>query len=139
MKEIGNKKVLVTGGASFIGSHLVEDLVDAGANVVVADNLSSGRLENLAAVQEQIEFAEGDLKRPAFTESVMEDVHTVFHLAADHGVGDTFRTTRRTVRRTWLLTTPFSRLRSTKGRTRHVRLERLYVPDTRPGGTGTSP
>ena len=41
------KQIVVTGGASFIGSHLVEALIDLGANVIVIDNLSSGKIENL--------------------------------------------------------------------------------------------
>jgi len=52
-------KVLVTGGASFIGSHLVEKLVERGADVRVADNLSSGKLENLDAVRDPIESMQG--------------------------------------------------------------------------------
>ena len=58
--------VLVTGGASFIGSHLVDALVAKGANVRVVDNLSSGRRENLATHLEQgaIELVEGDLLDP---------------------------------------------------------------------------
>jgi UDP-glucose 4-epimerase len=51
------ERVLVTGGASFIGSHLVEDLVSRGANVRVADDFSSGTDENLAAVHDEIEVA----------------------------------------------------------------------------------
>ena len=61
-----NKRVLVTGGASFIGSHLAELLVDAGAPVTVADDLSSGHLDNLARVQSRIAFLKGDLREPHF-------------------------------------------------------------------------
>jgi UDP-glucose 4-epimerase len=85
MSEWTGERVLVTGGASFIGSHLVEDLVDHGADVRVADDLSSGELENLAAVDDEIEFLEGNLKEMSFAEEATEDVDTVFHLAADHG------------------------------------------------------
>jgi len=45
--KIGNHAVLVTGGAGFIGSHLVDRLMDIGCGVIVVDNLSAGRLENL--------------------------------------------------------------------------------------------
>jgi len=55
------KRVLVTGGAGFIGSHIVEDLVQQGARVVVYDNFSSGSPENLAAVRDDIEVIEGDI------------------------------------------------------------------------------
>jgi len=85
MSEWDRERVLVTGGASFIGSHLVEDLVDAGATVRVADDFSSGTRENLAAVQEQVEVLEGDLKRQEFADTATRDIDTVFHLAADHG------------------------------------------------------
>lgn len=77
--------VLVTGGASFIGSHLVEDLVDRGANVRIADDFSSGSRENLATVSDQIEILEGDLKRWQFADRATTDIDRLFHLAADHG------------------------------------------------------
>ena len=80
-----DERVLVTGGASFIGSHLVEDLVDQGAKVRVADDLSSGEPENLSAVGNEIEFRTGNLKRWEFAEEATTDIDTVFHLAADHG------------------------------------------------------
>jgi UDP-glucose 4-epimerase len=80
-----SERVLVTGGASFIGSHLVEDLVAEGAKVRVADDLSSGEPVNLSAVEEEIEFVEGNLKRLSFAEEATADIDTVFHLAADHG------------------------------------------------------
>jgi len=77
--------VLVTGGASFIGSHLVESLVANGASVRVADDLSSGRLENLSSTIGRIEFKEGDLRERGFAREMVEGQRVVFHLAAAHG------------------------------------------------------
>jgi len=77
--------VLVTGGASFIGSHLVEDLVAEGASVRVADNFSSGRDENLSVVANEIDVLTGNLKHWSFADRATENIDTVFHLAADHG------------------------------------------------------
>ncbi len=79
------ERVLVTGGASFIGSHLVECLVRAGARVTVADDLSSGRMGNLASVAEDVPRAIGDLRDPDFASRVVRGQDTVFHLAAMHG------------------------------------------------------
>lgn len=81
----GGRRVLVTGGASFIGSHLVDRLVDAGAQVRVADDLSSGRLENLSQSIEGVEFRLGDLRDRAFTAAAVAGQEIVFHLAAAHG------------------------------------------------------
>lgn len=77
--------VLVTGGASFIGSHLVEELVERGADVRVADDFSSGTETNLEAVSDQIEVLDGNLKHWAFAERATSGVDRLFHLAADHG------------------------------------------------------
>jgi len=85
MSEWEDEHVLVTGGASFIGSHLVEDLVEAGAQVRIADDLSSGELQFLESVEEQVEVYEGNLKHWEFAERATKDIDTVFHLAADHG------------------------------------------------------
>jgi len=80
------KNVLVTGGASFIGSHLVEKLLSLGANVRVADDLSSGRLRNLEKVSKEIEFFKGDLRDIHFTKKIIgSQTEIVFHLAASHG------------------------------------------------------
>lgn len=81
------KAVLVTGGASFIGSHLVDALVSRGARVRVADNLSSGRREFLAGPLERdaIELQVVDLLEPAAVEAAVDGIEVVFHLAADHG------------------------------------------------------
>lgn len=78
-----NKKVLVTGGASFIGSHLTEKLVTLGAKVRVAENFSSGERNHLSNIE--CETFEGDLLDPSFCSKVTKGVEVVFHLAADHG------------------------------------------------------
>jgi UDP-glucose 4-epimerase len=82
-----NRKVLVTGGASFIGSHLVDALVERGATVRIADNLSSGREENLAAHLggHRIELMKMDLTEPGAALAAVKGTSVVFHLAADHG------------------------------------------------------
>ncbi len=73
---------LVTGGAGFIGSHLVEALVAHGFNVRVLDDLSSGNLENLSAVIDQIEFMEGSITENKSLTQALRSVDLVFHLAA---------------------------------------------------------
>jgi nucleoside-diphosphate-sugar epimerase len=81
------RRVLVTGGASFIGSRLVDALVDRGAIVRVVDNLSSGKTDNIQhhIAPRQIEFIKRDLNDPEVISETMTDIQTVFHLAADHG------------------------------------------------------
>jgi nucleoside-diphosphate-sugar epimerase len=83
----GGRKVLVTGGASFIGSHLVDSLLERGATVRAVDNLTSGRLENLKQHQgnPRLEFVEADLREPGVARRAVEGRDVVFHLAADHG------------------------------------------------------
>jgi UDP-glucose 4-epimerase len=78
--------VLVTGGAGFIGSHLVESLVSAGARVTVLDDLSAGRMENLAAVTDSITFHEGSITEPETVEAAIDGCTYVFHLAANASV-----------------------------------------------------
>lgn len=82
-----SKHVLVTGGASFIGSALVDTLVDRGAKVRVVDDLSSGRKENLAKHLSnfRVQFVHADLREPGVTREAMQEIQVVFHLAADHG------------------------------------------------------
>jgi len=81
------KKVLITGGASFIGSSLADQLIARGATVRTVDDLTSGRLENIAGhvAGGKIEFVHADLREPGIARSAMEGMDTVFHLAADHG------------------------------------------------------
>lgn len=81
------QKVLVTGGASFIGSHLTDALVARGAEVRVADDLSSGHKQNIQSHidSKAVEFLEGDLKDQDFVRKAVQSRDVVFHLAADHG------------------------------------------------------
>ncbi len=74
--------VLVTGGAGFIGSHLVDALVQRGARVRVLDDFSTGGRENLAACLDRIELIEGDLRDAAACRSACRGVQIVFHEAA---------------------------------------------------------
>ena len=73
---------LVTGGAGFIGSNLVERLVALGRRVRVLDNFSTGRVENLAPWRDQIEVVEGDIRDPAALGRAMAGVQYVLHQAA---------------------------------------------------------
>jgi len=73
---------IVTGGAGFIGSHLVEALLEIEHQVVVLDNFSTGRPENLAHVKEKIQLIECDLSVPGDWVNYLKDTDWVFHLAA---------------------------------------------------------
>ena len=79
--------VTVTGGASFIGSHLVDKLISLGSDITVIDNLSSGTKENLSEVWEKIHFKKNDLEYITKSEidDLFKDQEIVFHLAAIHG------------------------------------------------------
>jgi nucleoside-diphosphate-sugar epimerase len=75
-------KYLVTGGAGFIGSHIAETLLDRGESVRIFDNLSTGRLTNLSALQDRAEFLHGDLRNFEAVKAAMTGVEIVFHQAA---------------------------------------------------------
>ncbi len=81
------RQTLVTGGASFIGSHLVDALLERGAHVRAVDDFSSGKLENIEGHVEanRIEFIKADLIEPGVVREAMDGINIVFHLAADHG------------------------------------------------------
>lgn len=81
------RRVLVTGGASFIGSHLVATLVERQARVRVIDDLSSGTTENIHHYLQDrsIEFVAGDLREPGIARQAVAGMEVIFHLAADHG------------------------------------------------------
>jgi len=81
------KMVLVTGGASFIGSHLVDALVERGAKVRAVDNLSSGKIKNIKGHLEsgRVKFIKADLRETKAAKEAVKGIDVVFHLAADHG------------------------------------------------------
>jgi len=79
------RKVLVTGGAGFIGSHLAERLLELGCDVHVADNLSRGTIKNIEPFLGKIRFYKTDLTSIENCLSVTKDVDYVFHLASSVG------------------------------------------------------
>ena len=89
-------KVLVTGGAGFIGSHLVERLLREGLEVRVLDNFSTGNPENLAAVASCVELVEGDVCDYEVVCEAMQAVEIVFHLAALCSVARSLKEPQRT-------------------------------------------
>ena len=75
-------KSIVTGGAGFIGSHVVEQLLGRGADVVVIDNFSTGRQENLSEFSGSVRLVEADISNPGSWMAEFKGVDHVFHLAA---------------------------------------------------------
>jgi len=80
-------RALITGGAGFIGSHLTDHLIaERGADVVVLDNLKRGRLENLTACRDRVQFVEGDIRGDALVTRLVKGIDVVYHLAAQSTV-----------------------------------------------------
>src|SRR5580700_1374945 len=75
-------RYLVTGGAGFIGSHIVDELVRRGHSVVVLDNLSTGKESNLASVRDKIELSTGSVTDLAAVQAACRGADYVIHLAA---------------------------------------------------------
>ena len=83
-------KILVTGGAGFIGSHITEYLVQRGDNVTVIDNLKTGQTANLSKVNKNINFVNGDIRNYKLLEGLVNDTDGVFHEAALASVQQSF-------------------------------------------------
>ncbi|MCI4624587.1 MAG: GDP-mannose 4,6-dehydratase [Candidatus Magnetoovum sp. WYHC-5] len=79
--KITNLKVLVTGGAGFIGSHLVDKLLETNNKVTVLDNYTSGKRENLSHCLDKIQLVEGDVCDKSLVYSITRDIDVIFHLA----------------------------------------------------------
>jgi len=78
------ERILVTGGAGFIGSHIVDRLIEKGFDVTVIDNLDTGRIENIAHHQNKTKFhfTRGDIRDLNLVKETMKDIDAVFHEAA---------------------------------------------------------
>ena len=83
-------KILVTGGAGFIGSHIAEYLVQRGDDVTVLDNLITGSKENLTKISDKINFVNGDIRDHKLLEKLVSDTTGVFHEAALASVQQSF-------------------------------------------------
>ena len=79
-------KVLITGGAGFIGSHLCDALVAEGKEVTILDNLSTGSKKNIAHLEGMIRVFQGDIRDQKLIESLVENCDLVLHMAAALGV-----------------------------------------------------
>ncbi|MDI6606484.1 MAG: GDP-mannose 4,6-dehydratase [Candidatus Omnitrophota bacterium] len=81
-------KILVTGGAGFIGSHLTEELLKQKHQLIALDNLSTGRYENIEGLlkMSNFEFVEGDILDATLVDKLVEKIDAIFHLAAAVGV-----------------------------------------------------
>ena len=75
-------KTIVTGGAGFIGSHLIDKLLDQNNEIIVLDNFSTGRPQNLEHINQYIEFIRCDISRPGDWQDFFSNVDRVYHLAA---------------------------------------------------------
>ena len=98
-----NKKVLVTGGAGFIGSFVVENLADKGAKVRVLDNLQNGKTKNLSLVKDKIEFLKGDCQNEKDALNACKGQDVVINVAARVGGIEYNRTHQATMMRDNLL------------------------------------
>ena len=79
-------RVLLTGGAGFIGSHLCDALIAQGDTPVILDNLSTGQLSNIAHIQNKVEIHQGDIRDVALVNKLTQTSDLVLHMAAALGV-----------------------------------------------------
>jgi len=79
-----NKKAVVTGGAGFIGSHLADELAKQGYHVVILDDLSTGKKENIAGLlsRDNVEFVEGSITNLSMLRKLFQRIDYIFHQAA---------------------------------------------------------
>ncbi|MBD3230294.1 MAG: NAD-dependent epimerase/dehydratase family protein [Candidatus Lokiarchaeota archaeon] len=89
---MNNRTILVTGGAGFIGSHLVRKLSELSNNIVILDNFSTGRTENLENINNsQLKIVNGDIKNLEDIKKALKGIDLVFHYAADPYVKDSVK------------------------------------------------
>ena len=83
-------KYLVTGGAGFIGSYITKRLVEEEEQVVVIDNLNTGKEKNLESIKDKIDFVKGDILDKNLLEDITGNIDGVFHQASLASVQDSF-------------------------------------------------
>ncbi|PIZ52018.1 nucleoside-diphosphate sugar epimerase [Candidatus Woesearchaeota archaeon CG_4_10_14_0_2_um_filter_33_13] len=88
---LNNKRVLVTGGAGFIGSHIVERLISLNNNVIIYDNLTTGKKEFVNHLKEKVELIQGDILDKEALHKAMENIDFVFHMAANADIKDNLK------------------------------------------------
>ena len=84
-------RVLVSAGAGFVGSHLIEELLSIGVSVVCFDDFSTGKRKNLEQFKNKINIIEGDIRNPEIVKTALKDVEQVYHLAAQISVTNSVR------------------------------------------------
>jgi len=100
------KKVVITGGAGFIGSHLAEELVSQGYQIIIIDNLVNGKMENIAELlkRDDVEFVKGSITDLALMRKLFQGVKYIFHQAAltrvPHSIDDPLTTNETNIKGT---------------------------------------
>ena len=79
-------RVLITGGAGFIGSHLADALIARGDQVIALDNFSTGSTANIKHITKNLEIIDGDIRNADLINETVKDVDLIFHMAAALGV-----------------------------------------------------
>lgn len=83
-------KFVITGGAGFIGSHIADELVKNGSDVVILDNLNTGNLNNLKKIHDKVRFVNGDIRDYNLLKELFQDIDGVYHQAALASVQESF-------------------------------------------------
>ena len=81
-------RILITGGAGFIGSHLAEELLRNGAHVTILDNLTTGNIKNFQNIASKLELVEGDIRDRSMVSNLVSKNDAIIHLAAALGVAN---------------------------------------------------
>jgi UDP-glucose 4-epimerase len=86
MMTLKNKRVLVTGGAGFIGSHICEKLLDYGAHVAILDDFSTGKIQNIEKIQKKIQIFNGNVENYDFVLKASRNFDYIIHEAFPYGI-----------------------------------------------------
>ena len=90
-------KLLITGGAGFIGSHIAENYLEAGSEIVILDNFSTGKIENLKKIEKKIKIIDGDIRDSRKVDKLVKSADCVIHMAAALGVTNIMNDTQNSI------------------------------------------